>query len=209
MRIVSVNYSEIKTIQYQGKSVTTGIFKKPSQQPVTVNYAGIIGDAQADLINHGGSHKAVYGFSADHYPYWKEQLQRAQLDYGTFGENLTITELNEAHICIGDQFKIGECVLEVSQPRVPCFKLGIALDNKQGAKLFTKSYNTGVYFRVITPGVITVNDTMTKIKSVKPSVSVRSLFKAKFDKTDSQRDRVFEQARELSTLAPEWQKKIG
>lgn len=208
MKVISVNYSGVKTIAHEGKIVTTGIFKQPSLEPAVVDFDGIKGDAQADLVNHGGPHKAIYGFSSHHYDYWRKKLERNNIPFGTFGENLTISHLNESDVCIGDQYQIGDCILEVSQPRVPCFKLSIALKNKFAVKSFTATYNTGVYFRVINPGTIAINEDVIKINSVKPSVSVQSLFKAKFEKNNPNRDKIFEMARKIEQLAPEWQEKL-
>jgi MOSC domain-containing protein YiiM len=208
MKLISVNKSKQKAIEYQGNEILTGIFKESVEGKTFVQKHHLEGDEQADLLNHGGSHKAVYAFSYDHYDYWSKVLKNPNLKNGAFGENLTISGLDEAHLFIGDQFSIGECVLEISQPRVPCFKLGIALNNTKAPKLFTKSFNTGIYFRVIKEGAITAGDQVIKIYSVPNSVSIRSLFRAYFDKSYDHANQVMAEALLLEALAPEWQNKL-
>jgi MOSC domain-containing protein YiiM len=208
MKLISVNTSKQKSIEYQGKEISTGIFKEPIEGGVYVKRENLEGDEQADLLNHGGLHKAVYAFSSEHYNYWRETLKNPHLKHGAFGENLTISGLDEASVFIGDQFSVGQCVLEVSQPRVPCFKLGIVLNNTKASKLFIKSFNTGVYFRVIKEGIITAGDQVIKINEVPNSVSVRSLFRAYFDKSYDQTKQIMAGALLLETLAPEWQDKL-
>ncbi|BFM04979.1 MOSC domain-containing protein [Halioxenophilus aromaticivorans] len=207
MQLVSLNVSTCQTIEYNGKQVATGIFKTPAAQPLQVSFQGIEGDEQADLVNHGGSHKAVYGFCTSHYSHWNNVIQR-NISWGAFGENLSVDSLSEGSIFIGDQFSVGSCVLEVSQPRVPCFKLGVALGDKTLPKQFTAHGRTGVYFRVLREGTIQVGDALTKIHGVENSVSIESLFRAKFDKSFDEKAFVFSKARQLVALAPEWQEKV-
>jgi MOSC domain-containing protein YiiM len=209
MKLISVNTSKQKAIEYQGKEILTGIFKEPVEGETFVRKGNLEGDEQADLLNHGGHHKAVYAFSYEHYGYWSERLKNPNLRHGTFGENLTISGFDEASVFIGDQFSIGECVLEISQPRVPCFKLGIALNSTKAPKLFTKSFNTGVYFRVIKEGMISAGDQVKKVNSVPDSVSVRSLFRAYFDKSYEHSNQIVTKALLLDELAPEWQNKLA
>jgi len=209
MKLISINTSKQKFIEYQGKEISTGIFKEPIDGGIFVQKGNLEGDEQADLLSHGGLHKAVYAFSSEHYNYWREVLKNPNLKHGAFGENLTISGFDEASIFIGDQFSIGQCVLEVSQPRVPCFKLGIALNSTKAPKLFIKSFNTGVYFRVIKEGIITAGDQLIKINEVPNSVSVRSLFRAYFDKSYNQAKQIMASALLLDTLSPEWQDKLA
>ncbi len=208
MKLISINISKPVEIQYQGKTVLSGIFKKPAHNKVYVSTNNIDGDAQADLINHGGNHKAVYAFSFNHYKYWRDILNNPNLGYGVFGENLTISDLNESQLYIGDQFSIGECILEVSQPRVPCFKLGVALKNTKAPKLFTKTFCTGVYFRVIKEGFIAPENSVIKISEEPESVSIKSLFQAYFDPNYLSANKIFAKALCLNKLAPEWRDKL-
>lgn len=208
MKIISTNVATSKTVIYNGKEVKTAIFKQPVQQAVAIERLSIVGDEQADLVFHGGEHKAVYAFSADHYSYWQSTLNNENLACGSFGENFTVTGLSEADISIGDRLRFGSALLEVSQPRVPCFKLGIALDNKDAVKLFTKSYLTGVYFRVIEEGTAKTGDAVTFEKKAADSVSVKELFRAYFDRSYRENEQVFIKALALEALAPEWKEKL-
>ena len=209
MKIVSTNISKSKIVLYNGKEIKTGIFKIPTCDEITIDTLSIVGDEQADLINHGGEHKAVYAFSFNHYEYWNNILENSNLANGTFGENFTVSNLCEENIKIGDQFRFGTALLEVSQPRVPCFKLGIALNNKNAVKLFTKNYRTGVYFRVLEPGVTKTGDTILIEKRSTHNISIKSLFQAYFDRSFVGSDRIFSEAIELKELAPEWKEKLA
>lgn len=204
MELVSINIATIKTIEHNGKQVPTGIFKQPTTGSVYVGKYNLEGDNQADLKNHGGRNKAIYGFSQDHYPYWASVLNNPHLEPGAFGENLTITNLDESRIHIGDQFRLGECLLEVSQPRVPCFKLGIALNNMDIPQQFIEQGETGVYFRVIEEGSIKAGDQLELVASEPSKIAVKSLFRAYFDKDHSRAVEVLKTAVELPQLAEEW-----
>lgn len=208
MKIISTNISKSKIVKYNGKELKTGIFKVPTCDEVSIEKLNIIGDEQADLINHGGEHKAVYAFSYNHYDYWKSILENKNLSSGMFGENFTITDLSEEKLKIGDQLRFGTALLEVSQPRVPCFKLGIALNNNNAVKLFTKNYCTGVYFRVIEPGKAKTGDSVIIEKNSDHNVSVYNLFRAYFDRSYTGSEALFSQALALKELAPEWKSKL-
>ena len=204
MELASINLSTIKTIEHNGKQVSTGIFKQPTTGSVYVGKYNLEGDKQADLKNHGGRNKAVYGFSQDHYSYWASVLNNPHLKPGAFGENLTIAGLDESQIHIGDQFRLGECLLEVSQPRMPCFKLGIALNNSDIPRLFTEQGETGVYFRVIEEGPIKTGNQLELVISGPEKIAVKSLFRAYFDNSYRQAVEVLKTAVELRQLAEEW-----
>lgn len=208
MKIISTNISKIKTVLFDGKEVKTGIFKTPTADEVTIEQCTIIGDEQADLKNHGGEEKAIYAFSSDHYDYWKDLLGTSDLANGAFGENFTITNLNESEVMIGDQYRLGTALLEVSQPRVPCFKLGIALNNKDAVKLFTKSYCTGVYFRVLETGVAKTGDTVSLVKKAPHNISIKNLFQAYYDRSYEGSESLFAEAFALPELALEWKDKL-
>lgn len=182
MKIVSVNVSVPTEVDYEGKKISTGIFKKPVKGPVYLGKANLAGDQQADLNNHGGEDKAVYAFSFDHYPYWREVLNNPDLSPGAFGENLTMSGFDESALHIGDQLRIGECLLEVSQPRVPCFKLGIAVGEKTMPRLFSARFETGVYLRVLTEGYVEAGNSVDVVKQGASDLGVKSLYRAVFDK---------------------------
>ena len=209
MRVISINVSKPQSVEYKGKNVLTGIFKTPIRGEVFIGKENIAGDEQADLSNHGGVDKAVYAFSNDWYDHWRDTLKNPSLKPGSFGENLTISSFCESDLYIGDQFSIGQCILEVSQPRVPCFKLGIALNDSKAPKLFTKSYRTGVYFRVIKEGTIESGDSVEKIRELPDSVSVETLFRAYFDKDYVGAHEVFTKAILIQELASEWKNMLA
>ena len=208
MKIISTNISKIKTVVHNSKEAKTGIFKIPTNEPAVIDKLNIIGDEQADLVNHGGVDKAVYAFSHNHYDYWRQTLKNENLNFGIFGENFTITDLDEENIHIGDHIRVGTALLEVSQPRVPCFKLAIALNNKNSLKLFTQHYCTGVYFRVLEQGVAKTGDSVVIEKKASHDISVNRLFQAFFDKKYVDYENVLLEALTLPELALEWQEKI-
>lgn len=154
MRILAVNVAKPKVVSYKGKEVSTGIYKKSVHGSVMVRKTNIDGDTQADLDNHGGVDQAVYAFPHEHYVYYQRCLEQQRLEYGHFGENLTTEGMLESEVHIGDQFRIGEAILEVSQPRSPCFKFAMKMGKPGAVKIMLGSGNTGFYLRVIREGMI-------------------------------------------------------
>ncbi len=209
MNLLSINTSLPINIENQGKTITTGIFKKPVDGPVFVTKNNLTDDLQADLKNHGGEHKAVYAFSSDHYPYWSDVLQNSELKPGIFGENLTISGFDESILHIGDQLSIGTCILEITQPRVPCFKLGIAVKNKNIPRLFIENFATGAYLRVLQEGIIETGNTVKLIKESEFKVTIKTLFRAYFDKNYQAPRTVLERALLIPELSSEWRKKLS
>lgn len=161
MRLRSVNVAGLTQVMHQGELVNTGIFKRPVSGPVEVAATQMAGDRQADLVNHGGADKAVYGYPWEHYAYWAGELGRDGFEPGQFGENLTTEGVFESALSIGDRLRVGTVLLEVSQPRVPCFKLNLRMQSPAFSKSFLKSGLVGFYFRVIEPGEVQVGDTIT------------------------------------------------
>ncbi|MFW5446864.1 MAG: MOSC domain-containing protein [Methylophagaceae bacterium] len=207
MELVSVNVSLPVEVEYNNKIISTGIFKQPVST-TTISQLGLAGDQQVDLENHGGEHKAVYGFSAHHYDYWRTELNNPDLSYGQFGENLTISDLDEATLCIGDQIQIGNCVLEITQPRVPCFKLGIAIGRREMPKLFVKHGATGIYFRIIKTGEVISGMPVKQTYQHPKQLSVQTLFKAYFDKDFVNATDVMNIAANIVELSDEWHEKV-
>jgi MOSC domain-containing protein YiiM len=160
MRITSVNTSVVREILHEGSLVPTGIFKQPAAGRIRVGKLGLEGDAQADKVHHGGPDMAVYAFSADEYAYWNAQNNTAH-PAGTFGENLTIQGLDDSALCIGDVLRIGAgLVVQVSVPRAPCFKLGIAVGDAAFPKAFLARLRVGAYFRVLEEGDVGAGDSV-------------------------------------------------
>jgi MOSC domain-containing protein YiiM len=158
MRVVSVNVGLPREIEWQGKAVRTAIFKAPVARRLTVATLNLEGDGQADLSVHGGVDKAVYAYPSEHYAYWRRELPDAELPWGAFGENLTIAGLLEEGVRIGDRFVVGSAELVVTQPRMPCFKLGIRFGRSDMVKRFLNSGRSGFYFAVLREGEVAAGD---------------------------------------------------
>jgi MOSC domain-containing protein YiiM len=155
----------------------TGIFKSPVEGPVTLDRRNLAGDAQADLRVHGGPHKAVMAYSAEHYPRWREELglNEEQFPFSAFGENLTIAGLDEETVCIGDVHQIGSALLQVSQPRSPCWKLARKWQMPDLPKRLVMSKRSGWYYRVMQEGSLQRGDDIVLLKSPHPDWPVRRI----------------------------------
>ena len=158
MKLLSVNVSLPRPVDYQGRTVETGIFKSPVSGRVPVRRLNLDGDGQADLTGHGGVNRAVYAYPYEHYGHWAVELGRDDFSYGQFGENLTVEGLTEETVYIGDVIRIGTARLEVSQPRPPCFKLGLRMGQPTFPKAFLASGRVGFYLRVLEEGEIGAGD---------------------------------------------------
>lgn len=179
MRILSINVSKPKAASYKGKDVITGIYKKPLQVPVWLRKANIEGDTQADLNRHGGFDKAVYAFPYEHYAFYHKHLGQDCNEYGEFGENLTIEGMVESTVHIGDRFQIGAAIIEVSQPRAPCFKLAMKMGTDKILRLMLDSGKTGFYLRVIKEGLIEAGE-VSCVSSNETAQSVEGIHKLMF-----------------------------
>ena len=179
MKVVSVNLGEKRVVNYKGKSIETGIFKFPVEKPVFLGEEVVVGDAVLDRKHHGGIEKAVYGYSENHYEYWKSLYPDLDWQYGMFGENLTISNLEETEICIGDTYKLGEVILEVTKPREPCYKLGIRFGNQKIVKEFWNSTKCGVYFKVLQTGNVKNGDTMVLSKKTENTPTIAAVYDTK------------------------------
>ena len=158
MKLISVNVGLPREVIWKGRKVRTGIFKEPIEGRVTVRRLNLDGDRQADLSVHGGPDKAVYGYPAEHYEYWRHELPGMKLPWGIFGENLTTEGLNEEDVNIGDRFRVGGSVLMVTQPRMPCYKLQVRFGRDDIVKRFLRSGRPGFYFSVLEEGEVSVGD---------------------------------------------------
>ena len=160
MQIVSVNVGAPRVIQRGDNQILTGIFKSPVQGPVVVRTLNLDGDKQADLKVHGGPYKAVYAYPAEHYPFWGSIYPELELPWGSFGENLTTVGMMESSMYIGDQFRVGTAILQVAQPRMPCFKLAAKFDDDEIIDTFISSGRSGIYFSVVKEGQLQAGDEM-------------------------------------------------
>ena len=205
MKLLSINVSKPKPITYNGKIIHTGIFKEPVSGTVMLRDNNIDGDGQGDLKVHGGTYKAIYGYPYEHYSHWKNELDRDDLSYGQFGENLTVSGMLEEKIHIGDIFQIGSDVkLQITQPRVPCFKLGYKMGLPEFPKQFLESRRVGFYFRVLEEGCITANDPISRIEIASEQMSVTEILNLRY--FDSDNHAQINRARKLPALSPSWKK---
>jgi MOSC domain-containing protein YiiM len=172
MRVLSVNVGSPKQVQVRNAIVMTSIFKSPVEGRVAVRRHNIAGDRQSDLTVHGGPYKAVYCYPGEHYSFWREQLPGMDLSSGMFGENLTTEGLIEDAVYIGDQFRVGSSVLQVTQPRMPCFKLGIRFGRADMVKKFWHSGRSGIYFSVMEEGDVAAGDLIERTARGPEAVSI-------------------------------------
>ena len=164
MKLLSVNIGQPKEVVYQGKTLKTGIYKYPVSHAVNVHKIGVTGDVQVDTKYHGGVEKAVYIYPAEHYDFWKNELPETDFPLGAFGENLTITGATDSQVNIGDIFKVGEVELQVTMPRIPCYKLNIRFDSNLFLKKFYASQRWGFYCTTLKEGKIQIGDEITLLR---------------------------------------------
>ncbi len=152
IRIASINRSGVRELTFQGQPVKTGIFKEPVAGEVRIGRLGLYGDVQVDKRYHGGPDRAVYVYSADHYPVWEKELGRSGFTHGLFGENLTVEGLTEETMCVGDIFRCGTALIQATEPRQPCYKMATKIGIPSFPKTMTASGRLGCYFRVVEEG---------------------------------------------------------
>jgi MOSC domain-containing protein YiiM len=158
VKIISLNVGLPRLVLRNGEPVSTGIFKEPITRRVMMRTLNLDGDRQADLSVHGGPNKAVYVYPAEHYDFWKRELPEMDLPWGMFGENLTTSGLLETEINIVDKFRIGKAEVMVTEPRMPCFKVGIRFGRADIIKRFLQSEHTGFYLAVLKEGEVSAGD---------------------------------------------------
>jgi MOSC domain-containing protein YiiM len=172
--VLSVNVSAIRTVLSRSKQVTTGIYKKPVMGRVRVRGVNIEGDEQADRVNHGGPHKAVYAYAYEDYEWFSTQYPRSFLP-GDFGENITTVHVDVTHAVIGEHWKIGSAEFEVSEPRIPCYKLGLKLNDPTFPAGFARALRPGAYLRIIKEGELGASDSVQIISRPDHGVTVREV----------------------------------
>jgi MOSC domain-containing protein YiiM len=178
MKIVSVNVGLPRRIRWKDREVVTSIFKSPVAGPLMLYRLNLDGDRQSDLENHGGRSKAVYAYPAEHYETWRRELPGTDLSWGAFGENFTTQGIQEEHTYIGDHFRIGRAVVMVTQPRIPCYKLGLRLGRDDIVKRFLASNRSGIYFSVVEEGLVAIADKVERIKEDEERISVVEINRA-------------------------------
>lgn len=179
-RILEISIGRPATVDYEGREVSTGIFKSAVQGPVHVTRDGMLGDGQADLTVHGGHDKAVYVYPDRHYATWAAELGVAALATSQFGENLRVDGWTEQTVAIGDRFRFGSVTAIVSQPRLPCFKLGIRMGDDDFPRRFLQSGRLGWYLRIEAEGETAAGDTFSRISRASHGITVERLWRIVF-----------------------------
>jgi MOSC domain-containing protein YiiM/ferredoxin-NADP reductase/ferredoxin len=201
-RVRSVNVGLPRDIAWKGRMVHTAIWKEPVPGRCRVGRLNLAGDGQGDLAGHGGEQRAVYVYQIESYRYWQEQLQRTDFVHGQFGENFTVEGMPDDAVCIGDQYRIGSALFEVTQPRVTCYRLGIRMDEPRMPALLTSSGRPGFYFRVLREGEVGAGDDIVKVGEATERMTVAEI-NALLYSSDHPRDRL-ERALRIDALSPGW-----
>lgn len=206
-KVVSLNVGEPRLVTYRGMSFRTGIFKKPIGQSLTLKKLNFVGDGQADLSAHGGIDKAVYCYPFEHYDFWCRELGRADLPMGQFGENVTTQGVVETELRIGDVLEIGTSIVQVSEPRIPCYKLVMRMEaGSDFAVRFLAANRTGFYCRVLQEGIVSASYELTLLESDASSPTVSEIVAAtQFADRDPAGLRRVRKARGISV---KWQSRV-
>jgi MOSC domain-containing protein YiiM len=177
MKVVSLNVGRPKNVDTPRGPVLTSIWKHPIEGRVGLRRFNVEGDQQADLRVHGGEFKAVYLYASEHYDFWRRELPDMELPPGMFGENLTTEGIDESSVQIGDRFRVGSAVLQVSQPRMPCYKLALKFGRPDMVKRFWRSGKSGVYFSIVEEGELAAGDEIVPVWRVENGITVAELVK--------------------------------
>ena len=205
MKVVSVNVGLPRQLIWRGMEVETGIFKQPVRGRVFLRSLNLDGDRQADLAVHGGEHKAVYCYPLTHYDYWRSELPGRDLPPGSFGENFTIDRGAENEIHLGDRFSVGDAEVVVTQPRLPCYKLGMKFDMDDMVKRFLASRRTGFYLSVAREGEVGAGDEMRPVAQEPESIPVSEITRLYLVKRYTEGDiSVLRKALQVAALPESW-----
>lgn len=186
MRVISTNIAEPKIIQWRGQNVRTGIFKTPTHDPIQLELESVKGDEVSDRRVHGGVYKACYLFSTKHYPYWKDLYPQLDWNWGMLGENLSVEGLDETKIYIGDIYRLGSAIVQITQPREPCYKFGVKFGTQRVLKQFIEHGRPGTYVRIIEKGTVAKNDEMTLLERPNDLVTTAQFFELLYSKEKDQ-----------------------
>lgn len=201
-KIISVNVSLPKEIEFEGHKVLTGIFNEPIEGRVMLRTLNLDGDRQADLTVHGGPDKAVYAYPIEHYDFWLKILPDMELPHGMFGENFTIQGLVESQVNVGDVFEIGSSRVIATQPRMPCYKLGVKFRRVDIIKKFLASGRSGIYFRVLKEGQVGTGDPILKIKKDSNQIAISDI--VRLYATDKEDIKAMRRAVRVKALPEGW-----
>lgn len=200
MKLISVNIGLPQEVEINGKPVLTGIYKTPTPNRLRLGRLTLVGDGQADLTVHGGEHQAAYSYPVEHYAHWESVLQRAPLAHGSFGENFTISGLLEDDVCVGDIWQVGGAVVQVTLPRLPCFKFGHRIGRPDILKEFLHSGRSGFYHRVLAEGEVGAGDVITVLERDPVGLTIRAALG--LQKLGEGDDVLLRRALKIESLAP-------
>jgi MOSC domain-containing protein YiiM len=204
MKVLSVNVGLPRKILFNGQIITTAIFKDPVKSPIILRKLNLDGDKQADLTVHGGLDKAVYSYPSEHYDYWRKQFPNTDLVWGMFGENFTTEGLFEDAVNVGDQFQIGSAKLVATQPRMPCYKLGVRFGRMDVIRRFMASGRPGIYFKVLTEGEVQRDDKIKIIRRDKNNVTVKDIVTLYIARNDIDNIETMKRATKIRDLPEGW-----
>jgi MOSC domain-containing protein YiiM len=202
LKLISVNVGMPREVNWNGKMVMTGIFKEPVDGRVMLRSLNLDGDRQADLSVHGGISKAAYAYPAEHYEYWKTELPDMRLPYGMFGENFSTEGLLEDNVNVGDRFRVGEAEVMATEPRMPCYKLGIKFGRADILKKFLTSQRTGLYFAVLKEGQVKSGDSIELLSRDANDITIADITRLyAFEKDDLE---MLQRVAKLEALSESW-----
>jgi len=202
MRILSVNVGLPRDVEWRGKTVRTSIFKAPVPNRVRVAKLNLAGDEQSDLSVHGGVDKAIYAYPSEHYDFWRNEFPELDFPWGAFGENLTVEGLLEEKVYVGDRLRAGSAEFVVTQPRMPCFKLGIRFNRRDMVKRFLRSGRTGFYFAVLREGDVAAGDTIERVAADTQRISIADI--VALYTADAANQDLLRRASDLPALPESW-----
>ena len=206
MKVLSLNIAQRREVQWQGRTIATGFFKEPVSGEVLVTKEGLTGDSIVDKRVHGGILGAVYAYFQTHYDYWAKETGREDLTPGIFGENLTLDSLDESGINGGDKLQIGGVLLQAVNFRLPCYKLGMRMEDDEFPGVFMESRRFGVYFSVLEEGMVKTGDSVSIVEKDPAGVTMKEIISAAFD-GDITADLV-NKALSVESLAPDLKKRL-
>jgi MOSC domain-containing protein YiiM len=206
VQLMSVNVGRPREIDWHGRLIRTSIWKAPVEGPVRVSSLNLEGDEQSDLSVHGGPEKAVYAYPCEHYEFWRRELPAAEFPWGAFGENFTTAGLLEPDISIGDRLRVGSAEFLVTQPRMPCFKLGLRFGREDMVKRFLHSGRSGFYLAVVREGAVASGDALEFVKRDEHTVAVADI--TALYTSDKANESLRRRALEVAALPDSWKEAL-
>lgn len=185
MKVISTNIGKPVTFEWNGKEEQTGIFKYPTEEGLHLGITNVIKDTVVDRVHHGGTNKACYIFASNYYNYWRTLYPNLDWNWGMFGENLTVDGLDEAEIRVGNIYKIGKALVQVTQPREPCYKLGIRFKDQKIIQEFIAHNHPGIYVKILEEGMVKAADKVLLVEKSKNSLTVQQFYELIFAKEKS------------------------